>query len=232
MDNALLTVAPPEEAPDPFKGHNPTLAEYTKYRETGELPEWVVTEAKEQPRDNEGKFTKASWREEAAYRKAILDGTVAPNDEMDAATWTAARNAQIARGSSGVPAPKPEPEKADVVKPSANPGEFLPQTHPHFDRARQAEDLYLDLVETVKAVPFTISAEFGRHIAELPNSADVLYNLAKNPDRLKELDKMSLAQRTQELAKISKNIGDPETIVTADEWRKMREEQIRRRSER
>jgi hypothetical protein len=227
--DALLIVPTPEESPDPFKGETPTLAEFSKWRESGELPERVLTAAKEQPRDDAGKFAKGSWHEEAAYRRAILDGTIAPNDAMDVATWSAARNAQIARGTSNVPTPKPESEQKQQGEEP-----FLAQTHPHFQRAKQAESWYSDLVEAVKAVPFTISNEFGREIVELPNSADVLYKLAKNPDLLAELNKMNLKQRAPELAKISKHLDNPETTSTLnpDEWRKKREEQLNKRQER
>jgi hypothetical protein len=182
--------------------------------------------------------TDAPWREEADYRQAIIDGTVEPSETMDAQTWRAAREAQLARGTTNLRAP--EPKKADAAKPSGDEQKrqaeepFLPQTHAHFGRAKQAEDWYPDMVEVVKAVPFTISNDFGREIVELPNSADVLYNLAKNPERLAELNKMSAKQRTQELAKLSKNLGSAETTsnLTANEWRKLREAQIQQRQER
>src|SRR6185312_9576388 len=115
---------------------------------------------------------------------------------------------------------------------------FLPQTHAHFDRAKQAEASYPDLVEAVKAVPFTISTELGRAMAELPNSADVLYKLAKSPDTLAQMDKLDLKQKVQELAKFSKNLRSSQSTkafdvtdesMSADEWAKKRNEQIRKR---
>jgi hypothetical protein len=248
--DALLIDPKPEESPDPFKGETPTLDEFSKYRETGELPERVLIAAtKDQPRDDAGKFVeKVSWREDAAYRQAVIDGLIAPDEKMSADEWAAARRAQIERGTVNIAAaPKLEGEKVEAVKPSGDQQKhqaeapFLPPTHPHLERAKQAEAFYPDLVEAVNAVPFTISTELGRAMVELPNSADVLYKLAKNPGLLAQMDKLSLNERVHELAKLSKSLGRPQSAkafdvtdesLSADEWAKKRNEQLRKRQER
>jgi hypothetical protein len=252
---------------------------------TEAVPQEVPTETPvttETPRDGAGRFSKilSSWKEDAEYREAVLGGAVAPSDEMDPETWRAARLAQIEHGTSKITAPepegKPEGEKVEAAKPSGDEQKndqqeaepFLPSDHPHFVRAKQAEDWYPDLAAVVAAVPFPVSRGTGRAIAELDNSADVLYALCKNPQLFAALETLSPNQRVEELSRLSNNIArrsatsedgerksapkaaekyapiEPvgaratarafdvnDESLSPSEWRKKREEQIRRRQE-
>lgn len=92
----------PVEAPDPFNGMEPTFEEFSEFRTDGTVPERFKAVAKEKPtaRGGDGRFTSVlkHWREEADYRRAVVDGLVTPTDEMPADEWAIARNAQLRHG--------------------------------------------------------------------------------------------------------------------------------------
>jgi hypothetical protein len=238
----------------------------------------------ETPRDGAGRFSKilSSWKEDAQYREAVLGGAVAPSDEMDADTWRAARLAQIEHGTSKITAPeaegKPEGEKIEAAKPSGDEQKNdqqveerpLPPEHEHWNRDKVARTWYRDFDATVNSVPFSVSPGTGLAIAELPNSADVLYALSKNHELLAALDTLPPNRRVGELAKISNIIayGTPtapkdaheqsapkaaekyapiepvgaraparafdvnDESLSPSEWRKKRDEQIRKQEQR
>jgi hypothetical protein len=153
------------------------------------------------PRDSEGRFSKVREslersQKRSTYVKGVLEGAVEPDEAtMDADTWAAARNAQIARGTNKITPPEfPEEKPADAGAKNAEGSELSPEEVQHIEKhsdlmsslaAKKLTDSTVrNALENLgKAnLPPAVGDYLGHVLADVDNPQDVLIALGNAPD--------------------------------------------------
>jgi len=160
------------------------------------------------PRDDQGRFAKvreslARSEKRSTYVKAVLEGVVEPDEStMDADTWAAARNAQIARGSNRITPPEfPDAKtgnEAEGGEQALAEEPLTPEQIKHNEAHEALHTRILAKLEAPEVKQLTKAMEYavergatphyfdvlGNLAADCENSEAVLYHLGENPEKM------------------------------------------------
>ena len=186
------------------------------------------------PRDGQGRFAKVREslqrpEKRSTYVKAVLEGAVAPDENtMDADTWAAARNAQIARGSNKIsppelPAEKPadaatgegktveqgqhqltEKEVAQIEKHQA----FISATAARAAIDPATRDAVAGFKKAVDDGTDPHAVDYlGVVISGVENSSDVLLTLGRNPEAIAMFSRLPIESMPSAVLALSQQLA-------------------------
>ncbi|MFL6306894.1 MAG: hypothetical protein ACJ72H_25460 [Candidatus Sulfotelmatobacter sp.] len=184
------------------------------------------------PRNEQGRFAKVREslersQKRSTYVKAVLEGAVEPDENtMDADTWAAARNAQIARGTSKITAPEFPAEKTGDEAEGAETQavELTPAEIAHNSAHEELNVRLLARLETKEVKQLTSAMEFaaragatpyffdqlGHIAADHDNREAVLFHLGQNPEKLAAYSRLAPDQLKNVVHVLSQQLGAQE----------------------
>jgi hypothetical protein len=162
-------------------------------------------------RDEKGRFARVRAslersRDASDYVKSVREGLIEADESLDPDTWAAARNAQLAKGTSKIMVPDfgPKPGKgSENPEDAAAEPHLTPEQQQHFEKheefiagvaARNAIDPALadvkigfqTAIEHLGVPPIAIDV-LGHYLSDLPNPYEVLKALGQAPDAIASL---------------------------------------------
>jgi hypothetical protein len=183
------------------------------------------------PRNEQGRFAKVREslersQKRSTYVKAVLEGAVEPDEHtMDADTWAAARNAQIARGTNSITPPEfPDENAGDGAEGGENAIREEPLTPEQIKHNEAHEEMHTRLLARLEAPEvkkLTTAMEYaldrgatayffdtlGHVAADFDNREAVLFHLGENPEKLASYSFLSPERLKSVIRTLSQQLG-------------------------
>jgi hypothetical protein len=183
------------------------------------------------PRNEQGRFAKVREslersQKRSTYVKAVLEGAVEPDEHtMDADTWAAARNAQIARGTNSITPPEfPDENAGDGAEGLDNAVAEQPLTPEAIKHNELHEEMHTRLLARLEAPEvkkLTTAMEYaldrgatpyyfdtlGHVAADFDNGEAVLFHLGENPEKLASYSFLSPERLKSVIRTLSQQLG-------------------------
>lgn len=189
-------------------------------------------------RDEQGRFAKvreslAQSEKKSRYVKAVLEGTVQPDESMDTDTWAAARNAQIRNETDRITPPDFGTERpadgAEIAKTPAAERQLSPEETKHFEshdsmlaniaakaavdpETRNALTGFRDAVQ-LQGVPTEAVDYLGHCVADTANAHEVFLALGKNPDAVVMYSQLHPQAMQRAILQLSREIAQAAAAV-------------------
>jgi hypothetical protein len=187
------------------------------------------------PRNEQGRFAKVREslersQKRSTYVKAVLEGAVEPDEHtMDADTWAAARNAQIARGTNSITPPEfPDENAGDGAEGGENAIREEPLTPEQIKHNEAHQELHTRLVVRLEspevqqlqralhfatekgATPFFLDS-LGHIVSDHDNGEEILFHLGANQEKLAAYSLLSKGQLEGVIRGLSRELSTRKT---------------------